>query len=376
MKFTNPYDGYIEIDNEIHSLSEFKNHLDLAKESSELKIVKTLNVEIDKSSDNNTVSTIISDGKIDRDNDTINPEGWNVEDYEKNPVVLWSHDSSIPPIAKSKVKVFKSKMTSKDTFAETEFAQTILELVKGGFINAKSVGFVPDRDAFEFDEKTGGFHFDKQSLLEHSYVSVPSNPRALVVARASGVNMAPLISWAEKTLDEWSDSNGVYVPKSNVETLYSAMSNSSVTFDVNTVDTGTTSAGQWFNPIKTDEFKFSLDEEFNVDGANISIVFDDEKEIDSMDNSEDDVVELKGEAKEYLDHVLNMRKIKAQLEDAGFTKDEIQMHVDEIDRLEKGLPEKTQEDVVTIDDDLLAGEIKEALSGLSDLLTEATGKVN
>ena len=44
---------------------------------------------------------VISNGSIDRDFDTINPDGWNLENYRKNPVVLWNHEWDDPPVAKS-----------------------------------------------------------------------------------------------------------------------------------------------------------------------------------------------------------------------------------------------------------------------------------
>lgn len=377
----NPKSGYAEIGDDLLTLTELKGDVDRMQESDDFKIVKTFNSQI-KADGDGAVSTIISDGRKDRDNDVINPEGWDVSGYEKNPVVLWSHDPTIPPIAKSKIKVFKSKMTSKDTFAETEFAQSILELVKGGFINAKSVGFHPTD--WDFDEKSGGFVFNKQELLEHSYVSVPANPRALVVARAAGINTQPVIRWAEKTLDEWTDNSSVFVPKSSVEAFYNSSSAGSVMFDMSTTtsnDLFQLNDSFWV-PIKSADtttsdwwdlglgFKASEEEE-NMD------------ELETKDLDEAEVEFASEDAEKYFSHILKMKAIKSRLESEGFSKEEIEIHAKEIDRLERGDPapvveeeKDASEERFEIDTDELAKTIKSAVDEARLTLAEVTGRVN
>ena len=44
---------------------------------------------------------ILSNGAVDRDFDTVNPDGWELENFRKNPVVLWMHDMWELPVAKS-----------------------------------------------------------------------------------------------------------------------------------------------------------------------------------------------------------------------------------------------------------------------------------
>src|SRR5438105_1903827 len=43
---------------------------------------------------------IFSDGSIDRYGDSIDQKGWQLEAFRSNPVALWSHDSSSPPIGR------------------------------------------------------------------------------------------------------------------------------------------------------------------------------------------------------------------------------------------------------------------------------------
>ena len=46
------------------------------------------------------VRFVISTGAVDRDGDTIDPKGWDLTAYRRNPTVLWQHDHKIPAIAR------------------------------------------------------------------------------------------------------------------------------------------------------------------------------------------------------------------------------------------------------------------------------------
>ncbi len=59
-----------------------------------------------------------------------------------------------------------------------------------GVIRAKSVGFIPLRKTW--NDARRGWDISEAELLEHSYVSVPANPEALVVARSKGLDRARL----------------------------------------------------------------------------------------------------------------------------------------------------------------------------------------
>jgi HK97 family phage prohead protease len=124
-----------------------------------------------------TLDHCISDGAPDRVGDDINQDGWETKNYMLNPVVLDNHNYHEPPIGKC-LKVYRKgdQMRAVTQFAPTVKGQQYFELFKDGYMNAFSVGFIPK----EYDiNKTGGFHIDKQELLEYSVVTVPCNPRAL-----------------------------------------------------------------------------------------------------------------------------------------------------------------------------------------------------
>jgi hypothetical protein len=101
----------------------------------------------------------------------------------------------------------------------------VFELYKNGFLNAKSVGFQPI--TYAFNNETDGVEYYTQELLEHSCVPVPANPEALVSAKSMGIDLLPLKSWAEKVLDTWNDEKGIWIPKKDIETVFSLLNGKS-----------------------------------------------------------------------------------------------------------------------------------------------------
>ncbi len=138
----------------------------------------------------------ISTGCVDRMGESLDPKGVNLKDYQKNPVVLWAHDYSTPPIGKA-VWVKKDNATggiiSKVQFADTDFAKEIFKLYQGGFMKAFSVGFLPKEIYRNYQQenynktKDPYITFTKWDLLEYSAVPVPANPEALALAMSKGV---------------------------------------------------------------------------------------------------------------------------------------------------------------------------------------------
>ena len=119
----------------------------------------------------------ISGIKTDRYGDTINPEGWDIKNFKKNPVLLWAHDHKTPTIGKAtKVWVEGKSLMMKGIFAPTEFAQELKLLAENGFLKAFSVGF----KAVDYKFNENGIDFLKQELLEVSFVNVPAYADALM----------------------------------------------------------------------------------------------------------------------------------------------------------------------------------------------------
>ena len=145
-----------------------------------------------------TLSMTGSDETTDRDGDIVMVNGWQLENFVKNPVFLWSHqyggEGSVP-LARA-IKVIKRRTPARLDFTmqfPTEginpFADMILSLYNEKIINASSVGFMPlEWEPVDGGEGGGnspsmyyyqGRRFTKQELLELSGCAVPCNPMAL-----------------------------------------------------------------------------------------------------------------------------------------------------------------------------------------------------
>lgn len=165
-----------------------------------------------------------SDGTVDRSGDSINPKGWDTSAFEANPVALWAHTSWDPPIGRASNLAVEGKRLMGDIeFADAEiydFADTVYRLVKGRYLNAVSVGFIPREWSFVSEaDRPFGIDFTKQELLEISVCPVPCNPNALLEARSTGIDTSALVGWAEKVLD---GGGSVMIPKAELEALRAA----------------------------------------------------------------------------------------------------------------------------------------------------------
>lgn len=123
--------------------------------------------------------SIASDSSEDRDGDVIKVEGWNLDNFSKNPILLWAHNPYSPPIGRvAEISVKRGKLLFIPEFdLEDEFAKAIFNKYKKGILSTFSVGFQP----VEWKEGEQGYIFEKQELLEISAVSVPANPNASVM---------------------------------------------------------------------------------------------------------------------------------------------------------------------------------------------------
>ena len=172
-----------------------------------------------------TLRFVFSDNSVDRMGDTIDAAGWDISDFERNPVALWAHDASQPPIGGARnVAVDGGRLCGDIEFAppETyEFADTIYRLVLGKFLRAVSVGFMPTKYSFVENDPERGFGIDflEQSLLEISICPVPANPNALQQARRKGIDTRPLSQWAKRSLDS---GGRVFLSRDELQRLHKA----------------------------------------------------------------------------------------------------------------------------------------------------------
>lgn len=139
---------------------------------------------------------VLSDESVDRYNTTFKVEGWELENFERNPVVLWCHNSRSLPIGKASVS-----KTDAQLLAEVEFfdeatnpdAPRIMKMVDAGVLGV-SVGARVLESEYNLDRESEDewenifnppIDFTRAELLEMSVVAIPGNPNALPLREAS-----------------------------------------------------------------------------------------------------------------------------------------------------------------------------------------------
>ena len=124
---------------------------------------------------------------IDRDNELIQANTWDLVPFKSNPVLMLGHAYSKPPIGKVLwTKKDKDGLKFKAQFANSQEAEEIFQLYKDGFMKAFSVGFIPKKweDPGDDDDKSKLPRriYTKAELLEISCVAIPSCREALIDA--------------------------------------------------------------------------------------------------------------------------------------------------------------------------------------------------
>jgi len=127
------------------------------------------------------LETVVTTTALDRHNESIASAGVNTDSYMANPVVLYGHDYASLPIGKA-ISLTKTdnSVTARFKLAVDEypFAKTVYDLIKGGYLNAVSIGGVVRE--WSDDMRT----ILKMDMVEFSVVPVPANPEAIITGRS------------------------------------------------------------------------------------------------------------------------------------------------------------------------------------------------
>jgi hypothetical protein len=141
------------------------------------------------------VRFVASDETADRYGDIIRASGWQLDNFRKNPVLLFAHQSRNPPIGRvDPIAVEGTRLIAHAEFMPegmSDFADSIWKMVEADYLNAVSVGFIPlapPNPIFDADRHITGFEYVGQELLELSVVPVPANPAALQLAKSLGLS--------------------------------------------------------------------------------------------------------------------------------------------------------------------------------------------
>lgn len=134
-------------------------------------------------SEKSATTFIMSNASVDRMGDTIDPMGWDLTNFKKNPIALFNHNYDLIIGKWNNIRVESGNLIGDLELAEagtSELVDTVRSLVDQRILSAVSVGFA----ATEYEYGETGIDFKKQELMECSLVSVPANPQALAIARS------------------------------------------------------------------------------------------------------------------------------------------------------------------------------------------------
>jgi HK97 family phage prohead protease len=156
--------------------------------------------EVDTAS--RVVRYVFSDESVGRDGHVVKASAWQTDNFELNPVFLWAHLDTEPPIGRVfDLNTVQRTLRGSVKYAETEFADSIFQLVRDKYLNAVSTSWMPI-DWQQRDGASAGLIFTSVDLLEISQVPVPALPSALAEARGRRrINLRPIANWAERALD-------------------------------------------------------------------------------------------------------------------------------------------------------------------------------
>jgi HK97 family phage prohead protease len=147
-----------------------------------------------------------NDGEFDRYQDRLSVQGWKLDSFNANPVILYNHDAGdggflglgakdVLPIGKGRAYVEGNALMVDIEFdQDDEFAKKVERKVEKGILNAVSVRYLLPEGSYKENEK-GGLDSSAQELLEISVVTIPGNQRAL---RVKGLDESEVDVFTEK----------------------------------------------------------------------------------------------------------------------------------------------------------------------------------
>jgi Caudovirus prohead serine protease len=131
--------------------------------------------------------------------------GWDLKDFLKNPIALWSHSNRDPIGSWRNVSVANGKLLGRLQLAppgSTRLVDELRALLAADVLRGVSVGFKPTES-----KPLGnyGTHYLRQTLVEASLVAVPANPAALLCAKALGVSKQTIAMVFKQSEDDFLD---------------------------------------------------------------------------------------------------------------------------------------------------------------------------
>lgn len=158
------------------------------------------------------ITFVASTFDLDSHSTRIDPNGWVLERFRKNPVILLNHDAygfsqsgglpvgrGIDPRVQDGKLMIDVQFPSEDT---DPFAHRVYKLTRDGFLGTGSVGFNPLRSEVIQEDGEDVRVYRQQELLEFSIVSIPSNENAVAQRGVEMGKSREEIEQARKELEQ------------------------------------------------------------------------------------------------------------------------------------------------------------------------------
>ena len=152
-----------------------------------------------KAGERSVVSKINTD-VIDRYRTVISPEGISLENYRKNPVVLWEHgkdpNRGTMPIGRNLwIKGEPNRLIAKTVFRADDYSQQLFEAYQDGGLRGWSVNILPRESSPPTHDETrsrphwagADLIYRASELAEYSGTACPGNPETLTIMASRGI---------------------------------------------------------------------------------------------------------------------------------------------------------------------------------------------
>ena len=143
------------------------------------------------------IEGIANEIEADRGQETIDPSAWRLDNYKKNPVILYEHDYKELVGIATEVTPKEDGLHYVASVGRPQYAPLTKEQIKvrsllcQGILKGNSVGFLPH--VVEYDEDAEVLRYTDVELLEITLCAVPMQQNSLVVG---------FKSWREKMANE------------------------------------------------------------------------------------------------------------------------------------------------------------------------------
>lgn len=139
----------------------------------------------------NKLTFVLSDESVNSHGTWVKTSGIDLKRFKSNPVMLWSHDDSFPPIGRwENIRVEDDKLLADAMFDESdELAMALKRKVEEGIIKSCSIGFIAKRYSSAIEDIKPGQIWEtivESEVVEASLCAVGANANAMRLYNSKG----------------------------------------------------------------------------------------------------------------------------------------------------------------------------------------------